>query len=69
MVGANSIVAYLMAHLYPTVAYNSLGRLVGQEVFRSFGDDYAVFVYGCAILFGYWLVLFALYRMRLFVRV
>lgn len=69
VVGANSIVAYLMAHLYPTVAYNSLRQLVGEEVFRFFGDDYAVFVYGYLILLGYWLVLFALYRMRLFVRV
>jgi hypothetical protein len=58
-----------MAHIYPTVAYNSLKRVVGEGVLRSFGDDYVVFVYGAFILLGYWLVLFTLYRMRLFVRV
>jgi predicted acyltransferase len=69
VVGANSIVAYLMAHAYPTFAYNSLRRVVGEDVFRAFGDDYTGFVYGGAILLGYWLILLALYRMRLFVRI
>lgn len=69
VVGANSIVAYVIAHLYPAFAFNSLKRIVGGDVFRLFGDAYEPLVYGSVVLLGYWLFLFILYQRRIFLRV
>jgi heparan-alpha-glucosaminide N-acetyltransferase len=69
VIGANSIVAYLLAELYPAFAFNGLHRLVGIEPFTIFGAAYEPAVYGSVIVLGYWLVLFGMYRRRLFLRV
>jgi predicted acyltransferase len=67
--GANSLVAYCLSHLYPAFAFRSLLRLVGPRPFQVFGLSYQPFIYGVSVLVGYWLVLFLLYRRRIFVRV
>ena len=69
VIGSNSIVAYSISHFYPALAYNSLRRVVGDGVFRIFGDAYEAFVYGSVILLGYWLFLFILYRRKLLLRI
>jgi predicted acyltransferase len=69
VIGMNSLVAYSMSHVYPAVAFNSLRRIVGWGAFRMAGDAYEPLVYGCAVLACYWLVLFALYKLRIFVRI
>jgi heparan-alpha-glucosaminide N-acetyltransferase len=68
VIGMNSIVAYCMAHAYPALAFNSLRRIAGSQVFNAFGDAYEPMVYGATIILGYWLVLYVLYRRRIFVR-
>ncbi|MGB2717016.1 MAG: DUF5009 domain-containing protein [Vicinamibacterales bacterium] len=69
VIGMNSLVAYSMSHVYPAVAFNSLRRIFGSEAFRVAGTAYEPLVYGCAVLGCYWLVLFALYKLRIFVRI
>jgi len=69
VIGTNSIAAYSIAHFYPALAFNSLKRVVGGGVFRIFGDAYEPLVYGSAVLLGYWLFLFLLYRRKLFLRI
>jgi heparan-alpha-glucosaminide N-acetyltransferase len=69
VIGMNSIVAYLMAHFYPALAFNSLRRVAGDRPFRIVGDVYDPVIYGAAILLMYWAVLYALYRQRIFVRI
>jgi predicted acyltransferase len=68
VVGQNSLVAYAISHLYPALAYNSLRRLFGDAIFVAWGPSYEPFVYGCAVLLFYWMLLFVLYRRRIFLR-
>lgn len=69
VIGMNSIAAYGIAKLYPAYAFNSLRRIVGWEIFKLFGDAYEQLVYGLVILSGYWLVLFLMYRKKVFLRI
>jgi hypothetical protein len=69
VVGSNSVVAYAISHLFPALAWNSIRRVTGPGIFRVFGDAYEPLLYGAVILTGYWLVLFALYRRKFFVRI
>jgi len=69
VVGLNSIVAYCLSHAFPALAFNSLRRVAGTRVFQLAGPAYEPALYGAAILVLYWLVLYALYRSRVFVRI
>ena len=69
VIGMNSLVAYVMSHLYPALAFNALRRVLGFRVFEVFGSAYAPLAYGAAVIVAYWLVLAALYRARIFVRI
>ena len=69
VIGMNSIVAYAMSHVYPALAFNSLERLFGSRAFEILGQAYQPLLYGSAVLLAYWLVLYGLYRRRLFIRV
>ncbi len=69
VIGANSVVAYAISHLYPALAFNALRRLSGPEPFLIFGTAYEPFVYGCAVFVMYWLGLLILYRRRVFIRI
>lgn len=69
IIGANSILAYAMSHLYPAFAFNSWKRIFGSEVFRVFGPAYEPLVYGAVVLLTYWLILFVFYRKKIFLRI
>jgi len=69
VIGANSVVAYVLSHLYPAFAFNALRRVFGSAPFQTFGSAYAPFVYGVAVLMCYWLALYLLYRQRIFIRI
>jgi heparan-alpha-glucosaminide N-acetyltransferase len=69
VIGTNAILAYTMARVYPTVAYNSLRRLVGSSPFKLLGEAYEPVLYGCMVLIVYWLILFSLHRRRIFLRI
>jgi predicted acyltransferase len=69
VVGLNSIVAYSLSHLYPALAFNSLHRVFGYGPFEVLGAAYEPLLYGCTLLMGYWLLLYALYRRRIFIHI
>jgi heparan-alpha-glucosaminide N-acetyltransferase len=69
VIGMNSIAAYVLANTFQNRAFNSLRRIFGPGVFSVFGDAYYPLVYGLVVLVCLWLVLFAMYRRKLFLRI
>jgi heparan-alpha-glucosaminide N-acetyltransferase len=69
VIGTNSIAAYMIAHLFEDFIRSSLRTHLGAGTFAAFGTAYEPFVMGSAILFGYWLVLYWMYRRKLFLRI
>ena len=62
VVGSNSMVAYLLTHLYPAFAWGTLQRLFGDAPFAVLGPTYQPLIYGMSVILMYWLVLYAMYR-------
>ena len=69
VVGLNSIAAYLIAHLWDSFIAESFRIHLGRDVFASFGSGLEPFLQGVAVLISYWLVLYWMYRRRLFLRI
>jgi predicted acyltransferase len=70
VIGANSIAAYVMAHLIdPKFIAGSFRTHLGQGVFETWGAAYEPFAVGLAVLAVYWLILFWMYRRRIFLRI
>jgi len=69
VIGTNSIAAYLIAHLFEEFIRGSLRTHLGAGTFAAFGTAYEPFVMGSAILFFYWLILYWMYRRKLFLRI
>jgi len=69
VVGANSIVAYVLAHGPDQFILNSLKLHFGAEWIAALGPPYATLVSGAAVLLIQWLVLWWLYRQRVFIRI
>lgn len=69
VVGMNSIAAYLIAHLWESFAESSFRTHLGPRVLTAFGTALEPLVLGGLTLLFYWLVLFWMYRRRIFLRV
>lgn len=69
VIGMNSIAAYLIAHLFPDFIASSFRIHLGPNVFRFLGDGLTPLVEGTALLLSFWLILFWMYRRKLFLRV
>jgi len=69
VIGANSILAYCLAHLIEPFVIGSYRTHLGQNVFQKFGTAYEPFVAGVAVLSTFWLILLWLYRKRIFIRI
>lgn len=69
VIGMNSIAAYCMAHLFDDFIVSSLQTHFGPHLFDAFGAAYQPLVRGAAILAVYWLVLFWMYRRKLFLKI
>jgi predicted acyltransferase len=69
VIGMNSIAAYCMAHLFGGFIGSSLDIHLGANVFKIFGQAYEPLVHGALVLFVMWLLLFWMYRRKLFLRV
>ncbi len=69
VIGVNSIAAYCIAHLFDGFIFKNLKTHLGQSAFKMFGDAYEPFVHGAAVLFVYWLILYWMYRRKLFLRI
>jgi predicted acyltransferase len=69
VVGMNSIAAYLIAHLFEGFIESSLKIHLGTKWIGAFGKAYEPFVMGCAVLLGYWLILWWMDKRKVYLRV
>jgi predicted acyltransferase len=65
----NSIAAYCLAHLIESFVLSSFKTHLPTDAFKVFGDGLAPLVQGAALLFVLWLILFWMYRRKLFLRI
>jgi heparan-alpha-glucosaminide N-acetyltransferase len=69
VIGMNSIAAYCMAALFEAFINSSLKIHLGERAFKVLGETYEPLLHGAAILLVLWLILFWMYRRKLFLRV
>ena len=69
VVGANSIAAYCLAHLCGDFIASSLTTHLGKNPFQIFGTAYEPLAHGAAVLLVFWLILFWMYRRKIFLRI
>ena len=69
VIGMNSIAAYLMAHLFESFIISSFRINLGPNAFRFLGPGLEPFLLGWAVLLTYWLLLFWMYRRKIFLRI
>ena len=69
VIGMNSIAAYLIAHLLPDFLTSSFRIHLGMDAFKFAGPALEPLIQGMAMLLAYWIVLFWMYRRKLFLRV
>jgi predicted acyltransferase len=69
VIGMNSMAAYLMAHLFERFILDSFRIHLGANAFQFFGTGVEPLMRGLAVLGVYWLMLWWMYRRKLFLRV
>ena len=69
VIGVNSIAAYLIAHLFESFIMKALATHLGTDVFRVAGAGYEPVLLGAATLAVMWLLLFWMYRRKLFLKI
>jgi heparan-alpha-glucosaminide N-acetyltransferase len=69
VVGMNSIAAYLIAHLFVGFINKALPRHLGASVFQAAGPAYEPFLLGLGVLIVEWLILYWMYRRKIFLRI
>jgi predicted acyltransferase len=69
VVGMNSIAAYLIAHLWEEFLESSFRTHLGMGVLNIFGAAVEPFTLGLLTLATYWLVLYWMYRRKVFLRI
>jgi predicted acyltransferase len=69
VIGMNSIAAYCLAHLVEDFIVDSIHTHLGEEIFKSLGAEYEPLVRGAAVLLVLWLILFWMYRRKVFLRI
>ena len=69
VIGSNSIAAYLMAHLFESSTFKNLKTHLGPNAFKILGDAYEPLLLGAAVLAVFWLMLYWMYRKRIYLRI
>lgn len=69
VVGMNSIAAYCIAHLFDGFVAKNLKTHLGQDFFKLFGLPYEPLFHGTTILLVLWLMLYWMYRRKIFLRI
>lgn len=69
VIGMNSIAAYCLHELFRPATTRALTAHLGEGVFRVAGDAYYPLLLGATQLAVFWLVLFWMYRRRIFLRI
>jgi heparan-alpha-glucosaminide N-acetyltransferase len=69
VVGMNSIAAYLIAHLCEEFIQNSFRIHLGMRFLNMMGTALEPFFLGALTLFAYWLILYWMYKRKIFLKV
>ncbi len=69
VIGMNSIAAYCIAHLFEGFIQKNLKTNLGQDFFKLAGDAYEPFLHGAATMLVFWLILYWMYRRKIFLRI
>jgi heparan-alpha-glucosaminide N-acetyltransferase len=69
VVGMNSIAAYLIAHLWEDFILNSYRIHLGMRVLNAFGTGLEPFFLGALTMMAYWMILWWMWRKRIFIRI
>jgi heparan-alpha-glucosaminide N-acetyltransferase len=69
VIGMNSIAAYCIDHLFEDFIRESLTTNLGKHFFEIFGQAYEPLFFGAVTLLVFWLMLFWMYRRKLFLRI
>ena len=70
VIGSNSIVAYCLTNTgLKSYFAKNLQTHLGRDFFKLFGESYEIFFLGATVLFINWLILYWMYRQKLFVRI
>jgi len=69
VIGMNSIAAYCMAHFFENFLVSSFSINLGSHFFAFFGAGLEPLMRGAAVLLCYWLLLFWMYRRKLFLKI
>src|SRR5204863_2496480 len=69
VIGMNSIAAYCMSHLFGSFISTSLTTHLGAGTFAVFGSAYQTLLLGTGTLLILWLILFWMYRGKIFLRI
>jgi heparan-alpha-glucosaminide N-acetyltransferase len=69
VVGMNSIAAYCIDHLFNSFIQKNLITNLGRNAFTFLGDAYVPVLQGAATVLVCWLILFWMYRRKLFLRI
>ncbi len=69
VIGMNSIAAYCMSGLFEDFIRDSLKIHLGKDAFKILGSPYEPLLHGAAMLLVLWLILFWMYRRKIFLRV
>jgi heparan-alpha-glucosaminide N-acetyltransferase len=69
VVGANSIAAYLIAHLFERFIVSSLHIHLGYRIFQVFGPGLEPLMLGIAVMLIFWLLLYWMYQRKIFLKI
>lgn len=69
VIGMNSIAAYCIAHLFEGFLLQNLKTHLGRNFFKFAGAAYEPLFHGAAVLLLFWLILYWMYRRKLFLRI
>jgi predicted acyltransferase len=69
VIGMNSIAAYCIAHFMEGFLVSTFRIHLGPHFFEFLGTSLQPLMEGAAVLFCYWLVLFWMYRRKLFLKI
>ena len=69
VLGMNSIAAYCADWLWPEFISEALVRHLGDGPFLIFGAAYEPLLLGATMLLALWLILYWMYRRRIFLRI
>lgn len=67
--GANSMAAYLIAHLFEDFIHKNISIHLGPRIFTIFGGAYEPLLHGTVTLLVMWLLLLWMYRRKLFLKI